>query len=78
MVEDITMNEYKILLTWDDDVRVWIAQNDDIPVVLENGSLDLLMEQVRLAVPEILELNGKEHEDVYLDFTTKRRAKVIA
>ena len=72
------MNEYDILLMWDDEAGVWIAQNDDIPIVLENGSLDLLMEQVRLAVPEILELNGKEYEDVYLDFTTKRRAKVIA
>jgi hypothetical protein len=72
------MNEYEILLIWDDEACVWVAQNDDIPIVLENGSLDLLMEQVRLAVPEILELNGKEHEDVYLDFTTKRRAKVIA
>jgi hypothetical protein len=27
------------------------------------------MEQVRLAVPEILELNGKVYEDVYLDFS---------
>ena len=72
------MAEYDILLVWDDEARVWIAQNDDIPLVLENGSLDLLMEQVRLAVPEILELNGKEHENVYLDFSTKRRAKVIA
>jgi hypothetical protein len=49
---------------------VWIAQNDDIPLVLENGSLDLLMEQVRIAAPEILELNGREHEDMYLEFTT--------
>ena len=72
------MNEYDIHLMWDDEARVWIAHNDEIPIVLENGSLDLLMEQVRLAVPEILELNGKEHEDVYLEFTTKRRAKVIA
>ena len=72
------MNEYEIILIWDDDARVWIAHNDDIPLVLENGSLDLLMEQVRLAVPEILELNGKEHENVYLEFITKRRAKVIA
>ncbi|MCL1991498.1 MAG: DUF1902 domain-containing protein [Spirochaetes bacterium] len=70
--------EYEILLIWDEDAQVWIAQNGDIPIVLENGSLDLLMEQVRLAVPEILELNGKEHEAVYLDFTTKRRAKVLA
>ena len=72
------MNEYEILLIWDEDAHVWIAQNDDIPLVLENNSLDLLMEHVKLAVPEILELNGKEHEDVYLDFTTKHRAKVIA
>lgn len=72
------MDEYEILLIWDDEANVWIAQNDDIPIALENGSLDLLMERVRLAVPEILELNGKSHEDVYLEFTTKRRAKVIA
>ena len=71
------MKEYTVLLNWDDDACVWIAQNEDIPIVLENESLDLLIEHVRIAVPEILELNGKEHEDVYLDFTTKRRAKVI-
>jgi hypothetical protein len=62
------MEEYDILISWDDEAGVWIAQNDDIPLVLENGSLDLLMEQVRLAAPEILELNGKEHENVYLGF----------
>ena len=72
------VNEYEILLIWDDEARVWVAQNDDIPLTLENGSLDLLMERVRLAAPEILELNGREHEDVYLEFITKRRAKVIA
>jgi len=72
------MNEYEIVLIWDEDARVWIAHNDDIPLVLENESLDLLMEQVRIAVPEILELNGKECDDVYLDFTTQHRAKVIA
>ena len=72
------MDEYEIVFIWDDEVNVWIAQNDDIPIALENGSLDLLMERVRIAVPEILELNGKAHEDVYLEFTTKRRAKVIA
>ena len=72
------MNEYEIMLIYDDEAKIWFAQNDDIPLVLESGSLDLLMERVRLAVPELLELNGKIHEDVYLDFTTKRRTKVIA
>jgi hypothetical protein len=72
------MTAYTVLLTYDDEARVWIAENDDIPIVLESGSLDLLMERVRVAAPEILELNGKEFKDVYLNFTTKRRAKVIA
>jgi len=72
------MNEYTVLLTWDEDAGVWVAVCDDIPLALEAGSLDLLMEQVRLAAPEVLEMNGKEYEDVYLNFTTKRRAKVLA
>jgi hypothetical protein len=72
------MTEYAVLLTYDDEARVWVAENNDIPIVLESGSLDLLMERVRVAAPEILELNGKEFKDVYLNFTTKRRAKVIA
>jgi hypothetical protein len=72
------MDEYEITIAFDDEAQKWYAANDDIPLALENGSLDLLMERVRLAAPEILELNGKEHKDVYLDFTTKRRAKVIA
>jgi hypothetical protein len=25
------MNEYVILLIWDDEAHVWIAQNDEIP-----------------------------------------------
>jgi hypothetical protein len=70
--------DYEITLTWDDEAQVWVAVNDDIPIVLESGSLDVLMEKVRIAVPEILELNGKDSRDVYLNFTTKRRAKVIA
>ncbi|GHV86694.1 antitoxin HicB [Spirochaetia bacterium] len=72
------MNEYTVLLTWDDEARVWVAENDEIPLALESGSLDVLMEQVRLTAPEILELNGKEHVNAYINFAAKRRAKVYA
>ena len=71
------MNEYEIMLIFDDEAKTWYAQNDDIPIVLESGSLDLLMERVRLAVLELLELNGKNHEDVYLDFTTLTGATCV-
>jgi hypothetical protein len=68
--------EYTVLLKWDDEARVWFAVNDDVPVVLESGSLDVLMERVRYAVPEILELNGKPYNKVRLHFKADRIAVV--
>ncbi len=50
--------EYIINFKWDSVADVWIATSDDIPgLVLESGSYDALLERVRFAVPELLELN---------------------
>jgi hypothetical protein len=67
------MEEYVILLVWDDEAARWIAENDDIPVALESDSLDLLIERVRIAGPELLELNGKNHANVALNFKMERQ-----
>ncbi|GHV80563.1 hypothetical protein AGMMS49944_23540 [Spirochaetia bacterium] len=66
------MIEYTIVLTWDDEAQVWVAVNDDIPIALNSPSLDELMERVRLAVPEMLEMNGKPHEGIPLHFKADR------
>ena len=63
------MTEYPIVLTWDNEADVWVAVNDDIPIALESGSLDVLIERVRNAVPELLELNGKSCSNITLHFT---------
>jgi len=55
------MDSYLIEFKWDDECGVWYAINDDIPLALESGSLDVLMERVRMAVPEILGLNSEAH-----------------
>jgi len=52
------MIKYNVLLTWDEEASVWVAENDDIPIALEADSLDKLIERVRIATPELLELNG--------------------
>jgi len=62
------MDEYTVLLTWDDEASVWVAENDDIPIALESASLDALMERVKIATPELLELNGKNHSNIVLLF----------
>ena len=51
--------EYTVFANWDPEADVWIANSEDLPgLVLESGSLDALMERVRYAVPELLELNA--------------------
>ena len=52
--------KYRIRFTWDSEAVVWIATSKDIPgLVLESGSFDALLEHVRYAVPELIDLNGK-------------------
>lgn len=70
--------EYKITLTYDNDAGVWLAESEDVPgLVLESGSFDALIERVRFAVPELLELNKtKENNIVRLHFVSDRRDQV--
>jgi len=63
------MTNYSIALYWDDEASVWIAENNEIPIALESGSLDVLIERVKNAAPELLELNGKNHNNIALNFT---------
>jgi len=69
------MTEYIILLTWDDEASVWVAENDEIPIALESDSLDKLIERVRLSVPELLELN-QNNKNASLHFKMERLALV--
>ncbi len=50
--------EYTVKLLWDEEAGVWVATSEDIPgLVLESGSFDALLERVRFAAPELIELN---------------------
>jgi len=70
------MTKYTILLTWDDEASVWVAENNDIPIALESDSLDTLIERVRIATPELLELNGNNNENITLHFEMDCQAMV--
>jgi hypothetical protein len=71
------MAEYGITLLWDNEARVWIAESEDIPgLILESGSLDALIERVKVAAPELLELSGKVSHNVGLRLSAERLAVV--
>ena len=59
---------YDIDVNWDEQAGVWCAVCDDIPIALESNSFDALIERVKTAAYEILELNGKKREPMRLCF----------
>ena len=52
------MEGYNIKLSWDDEAKVWLANCDEIPLAMEDGSLDKLIYRVKIAAPELIELNN--------------------
>jgi len=66
--------EYKVSLSWDDEASVWLASSADVPgLALESGSLDALMERVKVAIPDLLDLKDT---DLTIDFRAERVAQV--
>ena len=71
--------EYTVNLMWDSEAAVWVATSDDIiGLVLESGSLDVLIERLRTVAPELLELNHQPIEHASLLFKSERREEVCA
>ena len=50
--------EYVVVITRDEEANVWIAENSDIPIVLEDESLDNLIGRVKIASIELAEMNN--------------------
>jgi len=56
---------------------VWIAAGENLEgLVLECGSLDALIERTKVAVPELLEIQGEPQKDISLVFNMERRLAV--
>jgi predicted RNase H-like HicB family nuclease len=65
--------KYKIYLKWDDEAGIWYSHSNDIPgLILQSNSVEALIERLRLAAPEILELSGQSTNNVTLDFKAER------
>ena len=58
IITDKHSNEYSVDFFGDDEAEVWVAVNDEIPLALESESLDKLIARVKLAAPELIDLNN--------------------
>ena len=69
--------ECLVRISWDDEAKVWTAINDYIPLAMESDSIDHLMQKVRLAIPELVELNHLERPR-FIYFLAENREEVYA
>jgi hypothetical protein len=54
---------------WDGEASVWIATSRDVPgLVVEAGTWPQMIEEVRLVLPELLEVRGEKGKDISLTF----------
>jgi len=70
------MDEYTVNIAFDDEAQKWYAGNDDIPILLEDFSIDALISRVKLAAPEMLEINNMPHTGIHLLFRMETQAFV--
>ena len=62
-----------VKLIWDNESCKWYTDTDDVLCLnLESGSFDALVERVRVAAPEMLELNCGYRGPVQITFEALR------
>ena len=64
--------DFLIKMVWDNEVKRWAAfGSPGMGLVLESDSFDALVERVKLAAPEMIELNFNYKGPINLYFTTE-------
>jgi hypothetical protein len=68
---------YNVNLNWDNESYVWTATSKDVPgLALESGSADALIERVKFAVPDLLDLKTLKDTNIQIDFHAQKTAQV--
>ncbi len=62
---------------WDAEASVWIATSNDVAgLVVEAASWPAMIEEARLALPDLLELSGERNDNLSLTFRAEERLEV--
>jgi len=62
---------------WDAESNVWIATSDDVAdLVVEADSWPAMIEEVRLVLPDLLELSGERADNLSLTFRAEEHLDV--
>jgi hypothetical protein len=51
--------KFNVDIVWDEEGNEWVATSDDVRgLVLNSGSVDVLIERVRFAIPDLIDVSG--------------------
>ncbi len=69
------LNIRRILVSYDEDAEVWLAESDDLPgLVSEAPTYEALVDRVSAVAPELLAFNGEAARgELTLEFMTTRQ-----
>jgi hypothetical protein len=71
------MSNITINARWDGEASVWIATSNDVPgLVVEADTWPTMIEEVRLVLPELLELSGQRSDKLSLTFRAEEHLEV--
>ena len=69
--------DINIQARWDGEAGVWTATSHDVPgLVVEADTWSGMIEEVRLILPELLEVRGERHDDLSLTFKAEEHLDV--
>jgi hypothetical protein len=69
--------ECKIKLLWDDESDRWYTKTNDVPgMALDSGSIDALIEKVRMVAPDMLEANLGYRGPIHFSFVAERNETI--
>ncbi len=62
---------------WDPDANVWIATSNDVAgLVVEADTWPAMIEEVRLVLPELLEVSGERSDNLSLTFRAEEHVEL--
>lgn len=62
---------------WDDEASIWLATSHDVPgLVVEADTWPAMISEVRLVLPELLELAGQKADKLSLTFKAEEHLDV--
>ena len=71
--------DINIQARWDGEAGVWTATSSDVPgLVVEASTWSGMIEEVKLILPELLEVRGEHHDELSLTFKAEEHLDVAS